>query len=381
MKLKKKLLIPLIIMIIIIIVFISLIINFKTENYIILIVTKHQSDTASLNPTRLEVASEMALNKLNETSKKHNKITHKYIFYTGNEMEGYKKVEEFLKSNSNVIALLGDFNSAGTSLLASLALKYEIPHISLFAIDETIFHDNPWSFSYRSTLAQEHETMMGIINDLNSKNVAFISCDLSNILSRSEEFRKVLKAENKTIFYDKIFSREEKNFKEQIEFLIKEQDNYDSIILFLASNQIEHFLQQAYIYNIQKPIIISVISMSFEGVKELQGIELEMHSFVPLAFLKLSEDDEEFLSLANYYRIAIGYHRFDSLGPWIYDAMILLHELILSNKTPEELRNSLQNYNDMRIIGPVSFNQNGILEESTFKKVKIIDGSFYEVTK
>lgn len=380
-KLKINIITSIIIILIIIMFSVIMFVNIE-EKVVILIVTKSQTDTTSLNPTRIEVASNLALEDYNKNDPKIN-IEHILITYEGNEINGYNLAKKYIENNKNISFIVGDFNSPGTNYLSKLSEEYNIPHISFFATDENIFINNKNSFSYRSTLQQEHQIMIKILEEVtNSKNLVIISSSQRNLLQRNEEFNDILKSKtNFSILKNILIDSNTNDFNREINFLKENKNNYDSIILFLRSNQIEHFLQQFSLNQINKSIIINGVSISVEGVEELISINLDMFSFVPEIYLKLYDENEKDLqNFAERYRIAIGYHRFDSLGPWIYDGFLFICDIICEyDKNKNNILDIISSYNEERMVGRVSFDEFGLFNESTFKIVKIENGTFIEV--
>lgn len=346
----------------------------------IVIVTKDQEDTQSLNPTRINVAASLALEDYEKT-RSPVKIAHQIITYTGDEEEGYRLAKEYIQNDSSVVAIVGDFNSKGTEFMVSLAEEFEVPHLSFFATDEALFSDKPWSFSYRGRLIHEQEVMLELLTEhVPVSSIAVICSDVSNLKQRWEQLRTKLEGSDVVVHLSELVTSDERNFRLYMDWLVEEQDHYDAIVLFLAAGQIEHFIQQLLIAKIYKPIILSGVNLSPEGVTELQGLTIPMYSFSPRMFLKIGQkNDSDFQSFVDRYRVAMGYHRFDSLGIWVYDGLRLLHSLLQEEENPEQIRYLLEQYEGERMVRPISFDQDGKLRDSIFVPVQILRGQFVGV--
>ncbi|MGF7186226.1 hypothetical protein GGQ84_002320 [Desulfitispora alkaliphila] len=347
-----------------------------------MIVTKDQSDTASLNPTRKLTAAHMALADYKRTNM-NSGIEHHYITYTGSEEEGYRKAREYLETNqAKAVALVGDFNTTGTEQTVKLAAEYSLPHLSFFATNEELFIDNPWSFSYRERLIHETDIMIKILsNQLAADKIAVVVCDLINIAQRWEDLQSNLEEFGIDVYFSNTVSSNENDFTQQIDYLNELQDEYDAIVLFLSSRQVEHFLQQLYISGLNKPIALTGISLSPESLRELEGIDLNMYSYAPQLYLQLSQGENHALQeFAKEYRVAIGYHQVDTMGPRIYDGLTLLYDMIEQSDRKEEIKWRLNEYNQERMVGCTSFDIEGRLQSSTYRIVNISNGSYIEVT-
>ncbi|SDZ12148.1 ABC transporter substrate-binding protein [Tindallia californiensis] len=353
----------------------------------ILFITKDQSDTRSLNPTRMEVAATMALEACRSENKEAKSIHHHFIRYTGDETEGYHKAKAYLESNQSVVALVGDFNSDGTAYVARLAEEFQLPHLSFFATDIRIFEEHPQSYSYRSQMSHETTDLMAMASYALNKpykpyqpTVAVVYNDLSNIEARWLEFESLAPAHGIQVVEKRQVSREERDFRPVLAAYKELEQNVDSIILFLSSGQLEHFLQQANMEKIATPIIASPVTFSPETAKELPRLHMPFYSTVQGIYMNLQQGKDETLEgFANAYRVHVGYHQMDGLGPWIYDGVRLIHELTLQELRPMEIKEALDQYHEKRMIGQVSFDKYGLIKESTYVKVLIEDGYLKEI--
>ncbi|SFI30754.1 ABC-type branched-chain amino acid transport system, substrate-binding protein [Tindallia magadiensis] len=356
----------------------------------ILFITKDQSDTRSLNPTRMEVAAAMALESCRNENKEAKNIHHHFIRYTGDEEEGYHKAKAYLESNQSVVALVGDFNSVGTEYVARLAEEFQLPHLSFFATDIRIFEEHPQSYSYRSQMSHETTDLIAMasyrlnkpykLNKLDKSKVAVLYNDLSNIEARWLEFESLAPAHGIQVVEKRQVSREERDFRPVLAAYKELEQDVDSIILFLSSGQLEHFLQQANREEIATPIIASPVTFSPETATELPRLNMPFYSTVQEIYMNLQQGEDEMLEgFANAYRVYVGYHQMDGLGPWIYDGVRLIHELTLQKRRPMEIKEALDQYHEKRMIGQLSFDKNGLIKESTYVKVFIEDGCLKEI--
>ncbi|OEH85399.1 hypothetical protein BHU72_04735 [Desulfuribacillus stibiiarsenatis] len=343
----------------------------------IIIITKDQENTASLNPSRLIVAAELALADYQKQKQRY-PITHQYITYTGEEQEGYDKARQYLKENKSVVAIVGDFNSAGTKLLAELAMEFEIPHISFFSTDETIFHEKSWSFSIRNRTAHEMDTMVQLINKhLQVEQVTILSSETSNLIQRAEELELALSSIG--IKAQEILTVE----SGQIDFSneitrIKGQLTGKAVVIFLGSQQLEHFLQQCQMAEITLPIISTGVVLHPDILHEFVGIKGNVYSVVPKIYLDYAERID-LVTLMERYKIAIGNHRLDASGLWIYDGFQVMYETMNASKNSSQLRNLLRDYNKRHVSYMISFDEHGLIKDSGFIPVTIQGSRFIEV--
>lgn len=349
----------------------------------ILFITKDQSDTLSLNPSRLEVAAAMALESFGSEDEKETRLQHRFIRYTGEEAQGYGQAKAYLESNHAVVALVGDFNSAGTAYVAKLAKDFEIPHLSFMATEEEIFQHNPWSFSYRSLVAHETQALLTLVTDrLESKAVIGVYNDLSNIQDRWKAVESLLPEQGVTVSWSKEVSRDQRDFRPFFQSLASKDMESHTLMLFLSSGQLEHFLQQASMAEISQAILVSPVTLAPEIVSELPELNMPIYSLVQGFYFGLQEGEkEELAAFAEAYRINFGQHRMDGLAPWIYDGVKLLHELVEQGLVAKELRESLEAYHEMRMMGTLCFDQVGRIQENPFVEVTIHKGQLKELGK
>jgi len=172
-------------------------------------------------------------------------------------------------------------------------------------------------------------------------------------------------------------SRSTLDFSPVLEDLQDRAGNLEAIVAFLATNQLDHFIQQLAQSGLDLPLVLSGVGMDPETVNELGGVHGPIYSFAYEHAVELQNPANHRLQeFAREYRIAVGYHRIDTLGPWIYDGILLLHELMATVTSPEELRQELGRYQGRRLIGLVSFDADGTIDKQTFVPVRIDDG-FY----
>lgn len=350
-----------------------------TDKKVILIVTKDQADTSSLNPTRMQVAATLALQDYLRMGENPLQIEHKYITYTGDEEEGYFKAKAYLEKNNKVVALVGDFNSSGTEYMARLAEEHQLPHLSFFATGEEIFVGRPWSFSYRPRIKHETETMLGLLVDhLEAKEVIILATEQQNLLPRAEEFREISGDRGVEIVEYHTFSQEEKDFRSIIEGFSTHSSTFDALVLFFNSHQLEHFLQQRALAGLETPVLTTGVIIHPELIPVFQGVDHSLYTILPRLFFHLNNDAQLRFFLERYM-VEAGFHRIDSLGPWIYDGFWTLHETLEHTNNRQELKEALQVYDNVRFLGCVCFDQEGLLEKNLFVPVRINSGGFEEV--
>jgi ABC-type branched-subunit amino acid transport system substrate-binding protein len=346
----------------------------------VLIISRDQSDTTSLNPSRISVTSDLALRVYNEANTKRVQIRHTFITYTGNDENGVKAAEEYLQTDKNVVAVIGDIGSPTTRLVAEFAGKHQLVHLSFFATEDAIFEKHPWSFSYRSTLKQEHDILFDLLlNRLNARNVVLLKANNQTINPRFIHFKNMLASTYLTIQSEWIYERTTYDFRKDIAKI--DWSKADALIVMLAADQTEHYVQQLQLARIRIPIIMTTPSLQSEAFSDMAPITLEMYGLMPAAQVRLAESgDEKFNLFRDRYRTAMGNNRFDSGGFWAYDGFLLLHELLQETRNSEELREALSSYNGNRSVGHIRFNESGILQDTTFTPIRIIDGSYETIS-
>lgn len=349
---------------------------------VILIVSRDQGETASLNPTRLQVAAGLALSDYLENRGNPGHIEHHYIFYAGDEGEGYARAKAYLAENPGVMVLVGDINSPGTELLAALAEEQQVPHVSFFATDEEIFTGRPWSFSYRPRVGQELDKMLEFLGEsLGAQDVIIIASQQVNLLPRAEKFRDAVegsKGKEINLVDYIIYEQDMKDFRQEIARLARHNREYDTLVLFLTAFQLEHFLQQLAQAGLDKTVLTSGIIIHPELLPVFKGVDDSLYTIVPQLFFQL-ERDTLLKCFVNRYMVVAGFHRIDSLGPWIYDGFWTLHEALEGAGSRQELREALKSYDRERFVGCVCFDEEGLLKKNPFVPVRIRNGHFEEV--
>ncbi len=352
----------------------------SNRDRVILIVTKHQADTRSLNPTRLEVATALALEDTRNEYGEELPIRHHIIRYTGDESEGYRLADAFLSRNRNVAALVGDFNSPGTGYVAKLAERHRLPHLSFLATDETLFEEHSMSLSYRAPVSQETVVLTQLVQDvLQSRRVVSVYSELGNLSQRWDMMKDPLERAHIGVFRQEEISRETNDFRLLIRELNREKDAFDTVLLFLSAVQTDHFLQQAQLAGMKRAVVISPVSLAPDTLGELPEVSFPVYSAMQRFFLCLHHDkDPALVEFAQVYRSLIGYHQVDGLGPWIYDGTRLLHQQMREEADPEKLYQKLLGHDEDRMVGRVWFDVNGLLQGDLYAKVRI-DGPGLEV--
>ena len=346
---------------------------------------RNQSDTPSLNPTRLITGSQLAqeehIRRLAPGQRSRYLPRMVYLTYQGEEEIGVQKAREFLKSNPRVVAIVGDINSQGTRLLANLAQEFNLFHVSFFATDESIFIEHQFSFSYRERISNETNALFTIIHEhLGVTAPVFLVNDLLNLTSRWQDLSQVLVAANQTTPEVIATNRNQSDFSQELERINQLGQSIDSIVVFLSTQQHQHFLQQAAIHQVQVPIILSGVSLDPDHFLEFSGLDLEMYSFTFRYFLDLYDNSNPTLEqFAQRYQIAMGLRRVDSLGPWIYDGMLLLLESLALDPTGLTLKDNFSRIHHNRLVGTVSFNAEGNLAQNTFVPIRLKQGGISEL--
>ncbi|TVQ28654.1 MAG: amino acid ABC transporter substrate-binding protein [Spirochaetaceae bacterium] len=348
-----------------------------SDEAIILFVSKDQSDTTSLNPTRLQTAAELARGQhLQNTGNSRTQVRHHFITYTGAEETGARLARAFIQDNPAVVALVGDINSTGTALLADIARELEVPHISFFATDESIAAGNPWSFSYRERLSHETDAIMDLIqNHVRLERPLLIVNDLQNLAPRWQAVAGALRETGRPEPDIIEVPRDRSDFTADIEQFTATRIDFDGIISFLTAAQTEHLLQQLSRAELAVPVLLSGIVFDYENLIELAVIDLDLYSFAFAHTLGLHEGCDTFLNeFARQYRLSMGFRRIDSLGPWVFDGVMMLHECLEAHPTRDGIRQALAGFADHRMVGHVSFDATGSLAERTFRLIRLENG-------
>jgi hypothetical protein len=361
--------------------------SFSKPEPIVLFVFKDQSDTPSLNPTRLVTGSQLAQEehsrRLSLVQSSGNLPKMVYITYQGPEDNGVQKAREFLQANPRVVAIVGDINSQGTRLLANLAQEFNLFHMSFFATDESIFEEHPLSFSYRERISNETNTLLTILNDrVGVRAPVFLVNDLQNLATRWQDLSQALVVNNQT--RPEIISthRNQIDFTQELVQINQLGQSIDSIVLFLSTQQHQHFLQQAAIQKVQVPIIMSGVSLDPDHFIEFSGLDLEMYSFTFRYFMDLYQNTNPTLEqFSQRYQIAMGLRRVDSLGPWIYDGILLLLEALSLDSSGANLLDHFSLTHHDRLVGTVFFNSEGNLSHNTFIPIRLEQGRIREICR
>ncbi len=349
------------------------------DGRMILIVTKDQSDTTSQNPTRLQVAAELALEDFQKNRENSRKIVHKYITYMGYEKEGYLQAKAFLEKNPSVIALVGDFNSTGTEYTARLAAEHQIPHLSFFSTEEEIFRGKPWSFSYRPRIQHESAIILQILREhLGSQKVIIIASDQQVLFTRAEDFYAAGSKSGLEIVDYHIFPAEKYDYREEIDQLVTLEEQFDSFVLFLEVYQLEHFLQQISLAGLDKPTLTTGTVIHPDLLSEFEGVDHSLFAFVPRLYLRLDKEND-LQSFEQRYMVETGFHRIDSLGPWIYDGFSTLYEIMDGADNREQVMEALTGYEKEHYIGFIGFDRDGLMNKNTFVPVRVRSGKFEEL--
>jgi ABC-type branched-subunit amino acid transport system substrate-binding protein len=342
----------------------------------VLVITRDQSDTTSLNPSRLSVTSEMALRGYREAYPGGVPIRHVFITYKGDDGNGVAAAEEYLRTDRNVLAVIGDIGSPTTRLVAEFAEKHKLVHLSFFATDDAIFQKHPWSISYRSTLEQEHRVLLDILQDrLKAQRLVLVKTNNQTINPRFVHFKSRVTESGLTIQSEWLYERNIYDFREDLQSV--DWAGMDALVIMLAADQTEHYLQQLQLAGIRLPVVVTTPSLQPEAFADMASIALELYGLMPSAQIQLADSgDQKFQYFKEGYQTAMGNNRFDTGGFWAYDGFLLLHELLQEARTAEELRKALMVYKGNRLVGSIRFNEFGILLDTTFTPIRIVDGSY-----
>jgi len=352
--------------------------TFGPRKATILIISRDQSDTVSLNPSRLRISSDLALRNSQAIMPKGTQIRHHFITYTGEGDVGVKAAESYLDTDPSVMAIVGDISSPSTRFVAELANRRKLVHLSVFATEDAIFQEYPWSFSYRSTLDQEQSNLITLLKDhLHASRIALFRTDNPTINPRIAPLLAKLKAAGMTVVSDIMYDRDTQDFKPDL--ARTRWADVETALLFLSASQTNHILQQMQQTGVAVPVYISTASLSVEAFHETAPIQMEMYTLLPSMYLSIeTAADPVFVAFKSQYQVAMGNNRFDTGGFWAYDGFRLLHELVQQVKTPEELRMQLVSYDKGRLVGRIRFDAQGSLRDNTFKLIRLIGGE-YEV--
>lgn len=349
---------------------------------IILFVIKDQSDTMSLNPTRLETAAQLALEQhTRDTGDTAAHPRHHFISYTGDEAIGAELARDFILENPDVVALVGDISSTGTRLLANVAQELEVPHLSFFATDESIFGLSEWSFSYRERVSHETDALLFLIEDhLVLERPLLIVNDLTNLVPRWREVGTALEESGIRVSGVVEVPRDSFDFTDDIERIVEDEFNADGVVSFLTADQTEHMLQQFTRAGVSMPVLLSGVVLDYENLVDFAGLDLDIYSFAFEHTLRLHEGNDELLTeFARRYQLSMGVRRVDSLGPWIFDGIMMLHECLDEHSTRVELRDALSRFDEERMVGNVRFDETGSLPERTFRLIRLEAGSIVPI--
>ena len=352
--------------------------SFGSDEAIILFVSKDQSDTTSLNPTRMQTAAELARRQhLQNTSNSHTQVRHHFITYTGTEETGARLAREFIRDNPEVVALVGDINSTGTALLADVARELEVPHISFFATDESIAAGNPWSFSYRERISHETDAFIDLVqNHVPLERPLLIVNDLQNLVPRWQAVAGALRETGRPEPEILEVPRDRFDFTADMERVTGSGFGFDGILTFLTAAQTEHLLQQLSRTELTIPVLLSGVVFDYENLIELAAIDLELYSFAFAHTLGLHEGQDTFLmEFARQYRLSMGFRRIDSIGPWVFDGVVMLHECLEEHPTRDGIRQALTEFAEDRMVGRVRFDASGSLAERTFRLIRLENGN------
>ena len=359
-------------------VLVFLIIGQADKKPTILIVTRSQSETASLNPSRLLSAAPIALSIYSAATGNPSGIRQQYLIYTGDESDGFAAARDYLESDNSVVALVGDYNSESTGNLASLAAEFQLPLLSFMATDETIFQNNPWSFSYRPKVSSEIELMIRMTRQLSPLgSVVILASEQQNLLARAEEFNSSCKQEGIEVLTYSRYQQSSYNFYEEIDQLKPLSSDFDLIVSFLGSDQLEHLLQQLMLKDFEVTTFSTGVVIHPDLLPILKGLDRSLFSFVPCHYLR-SDKENKLARFNEMYRLKLGLHRIDTIGPSIFDGLWTLYEYVEQGKRGDSLREAIQNHDLDRHVGRVAFDQDGLSLNDVFQPVRIEAGMFHE---
>lgn len=352
--------------------FVYSILPYLHRPYIIAVVNKSQSETASLNPTRLKAALSLSWDKYWEGSNPKRPLELRYYTYE-NDGPAQSRIEEQLKDD-NVIAVIGDISSAATWELAAIAHYLEVVHLSPIATDEEIMIDHPWSFSPRTRLQHESEAIIAIIEEqLDCSGVIILYTDISGFLNRYQDFKERAIERGLSIFLDLEIDSQLEDFRPIID-KIQELPPTAPVVSFISSSHTIDLYQQMIIQNLPHPRISSAAVIDQEMVGYLgeagEGVYSAIVSFHLLAEKEKKSSDFS----ANYIRL-LGTGRVDNTALSIYESLWALLDVIEEvGVEPKKIREGLLAYQGKPLTGSISFDGFGLLEKNNHLVVQIEDG-------
>lgn len=340
--------------------------------YVIAVVKKSQSETQSLNPTRLKAALSISWDDYWEEKGPRRNLELQYFTYN-EEGPAHSTIEEEL-SEDRVIALIGDISSSTTQELAAIAHRMEIPHLSPIATDETIIEGHPWSFSPRTRLKHESQAIIEIIqNNLETHGLILLSTDMSGFKFRYNDFKERANRAGMDILLDLDIHTQQEDFSSIIE-QIEKIPSHIPLVTFLSTSHTIDLYQQLKVMGLSHPKVSTAITMTQEIVPYLG--EAGTGTYAPIiSFYLEGEKDEKSSGFANTYGEILGTGRVDYSALSIYESLWVLLEVIEEvGQEPEKIRQGLLSYRGRPLVGYVSFNENGLLQENNHLVAQIRDG-------
>lgn len=353
--------------------FIFLLLPYLNRPYTIAVVKKSQSETASLNPTRLKAALSLAWDDYWKNTSPQRPLQLEYYIYEGDgplESEIKRDLQE-----DNIIAIIGDISSSATWELASIADTLEVPHLSPIATDEAIMRDYPWTFSPRTRLKHESQAIIEIIQEiLECKSLILLYTDTSGFIFRYQDFKDRILELGLEILLEIEIHPQLEDFRPIIE-KIEEFPPTVPLVTFLSSGHTIDLYQQIKIQDLTHPKISSSVVMTQEMVEYLGEAGEGVYSAI-VSFYLYGEEEEKSRDFSTDYVNFLGTGRVDNTALSIYESLWVLLDVIEEiGVEAQKIREGLLTYRGRPLTGYVSFDSYGLLEENNHHIVQIEDGA------
>lgn len=350
----------------------SVILPYFNRPYIIAVVHKDQSDTVSLHPTRLRAALSIAWEDFWEDRSPPMNLQLKHYTYEGDGPLQGEIVEQL--EEDRVIAFIGDFTSRTTQELASIAHTMEVPHLSPIATDEMITIEYPWTFSPRTRLKHETQTIIEIIEtQLQHQQIILLVTDTVGLMNRYDDFKEQALTRGLEIVLDIKIDGEREDFSTILEKIISLPSDVP-MVSFILSRQTIHLYQQMKVQDLSHPKISSANVMSQELLHYLGEASEGVYSAL-VSFHLLAEEDEKSRDFSRDYITSLGTGSVDNTALSIYESLWVLLDVIEEvGIEAEKIKERLLTYRGRPLTGYISFDSSGLLKENNHLIILIENG-------